>query len=267
MQKSTPAFVAFITLFFLLVGGAIVVGITEAYDNYKFNHLSSAEHLRLAQEICHSKQFGAICYSADPTQASRHLEKIPSTAPEYGEAASLLTIIRQQEQSTTEHQQQALAKAKAEAAQGKASTTNNYLTCSRGYPKWCSKEDDGPCALKPIMSFDNGTSWLQDDGRCAAKEQKQRDEDARPSSYWSTTIRVDTDMDSFWLPDEERTCQTYPNDKGRVAVVACNASGSHRGHNIPVKFWGGLDRNTVSDWKCRREKSIVSDEFVCRAID
>ena len=29
-------------------------------------------------------------------------------------------------------------------------------------------------------------------------------------SYWSTTVRVDTDMDSFWLPDKERTCKTYP---------------------------------------------------------
>ena len=82
-------------------------------------------------------------------------------------------------------------------------------------------------------------------------------------SYWPTTIRVDTDMDSFWLPDEERTCQTHPNDNGRIAVVACNPSGSHRDHNIPVTFWGDPDRNTVSDWKCRRE----SDKFVCRAID
>jgi hypothetical protein len=82
-------------------------------------------------------------------------------------------------------------------------------------------------------------------------------------SYWPTTIRVDTDMDSFWLADEERICQTYPNDKGRIAVVACNPSGSHRDRNIPVRFWGDPDRNSVSDWKCRRE----SDKFVCRAID
>jgi TPR repeat protein len=86
-------------------------------------------------------------------------------------------------------------------------------------------------------------------------------------SYWSTRIRVDTDMDSFWLPDEERTCQTYPSDKGKVAVVACNVSGSHRDHNIPVTFWGDPDRNTVSDWRCRREQSILGGEFVCRAID
>jgi hypothetical protein len=82
-------------------------------------------------------------------------------------------------------------------------------------------------------------------------------------SYWPTTVRVDSDMDSFWLNNEERTCQTHPDDNGRVAVVACNTSGSHPDHNIPVKFWGGVDRNTVSDWKCRRE----GEGFVCRALD
>ncbi len=116
---------------------------------------------------------------------------------------------------------------------------------------------------KPIVSFDNGHHWWADDGRCAATLQKKRDEDAQPWSYWPTTIRVDTDMDTFWLPNEERTCQTYPDETGRVAVVACSAAGSRRDHNIPVKFWGGVERKTVSDWKCRRE----SDEFVCRAID
>jgi hypothetical protein len=35
------------------------------------------------------------------------------------------------------------------------------------------------------------------------------------------------------------------------------------GNNIPVTFWGEVDRNTVSDWKCRRE----NDRFVCRATD
>jgi hypothetical protein len=86
-------------------------------------------------------------------------------------------------------------------------------------------------------------------------------------SYWPTKIRVDTDMDSYWLPDEEQVCQTYPDKDGRVSVVACNASGSHRIHNISVTFWGDVDRNTTSDWKCRREKDIFKVEFVCRAIN
>ena len=99
------------------------------------------------------------------------------------------------------------------------------------------------------------------------KIQSENEWSSKIRSYWPTTIRVDTDMDSFWLPDEERTCQTYPNDKGRIAVVACNSSGSHRDHNIPVTFWGDPDRKTVSDWKCRRVKNIFSDTFTCKAID
>lgn len=108
----------------------------------------------------------------------------------------------------------------------------------------------------PTMSLDNGVTWLADDGRCAAREQKKRDEEAEDSSYWPTTVRVGTDMDSFWLNNEERTCQSFPDVKGRVSVVACNDSGNHRGHNIPVRFWGGVDRNTVSDWKCPRGRQL-----------
>ena len=72
-------------------------------------------------------------------------------------------------------------------------------------------------------------------------------------------LRLGTDMDSTWLPDEERTCQTHPDEKGRVAIVTCSTSGSRPYHNIPVKFWEGVDRNSVSDWKRRRE----GDQFVC----
>jgi hypothetical protein len=126
----------------------------------------------------------------------------------------------------------------------------------------CANSTEG----KPIMSFDNAHWWV-DDGRCRARQQESRDADAEISSYVSKTLRVDTDMDSFWLPDEERTCQSYPDDKGKVSMVACNPTGSHRDHNIPVRFWGGVERNTVSNWKCRREKNLLSDEFVCRAID
>jgi hypothetical protein len=96
--------------------------------------------------------------------------------------------------------------------------------------------------------------------------QERRNENAKLHSYWSTIVRVNTDMDSFWLPDEERTCQTYPDEKGRVATVTCDTT-AHANHNIPVEFWGGVDRNTASDWKCRREKDIFRDVFVCRAIN
>lgn len=99
------------------------------------------------------------------------------------------------------------------------------------------------------------------------RQQRQRDLDAKSHSYWPTTRRVDTDMDSSWLPEEERTCQTHPGAAGKVAAVVCDPEGTHSEHNIPVKFWGGVDRDTVSDWKCRREKDLLVDQFVCKAID
>ena len=69
------------------------------------------------------------------------------------------------------------------------------------------------------------------------------------------------------LSDEERICQTYPDSKGRVSTVKCSATGDGATRNIPVDFWGGVNRNAVSNWKCRREKSLLDDRFVCRAID
>ena len=93
--------------------------------------------------------------------------------------------------------------------------------------------------------------------------QEARDEEARVYSYWPSTLRVDADMDSFWLNHEERICQTHPDEHGRIGVVSCDPTRDHQEHNIPVRFWGGVERNIVSDWKCRRE----GDDFVCRAID
>jgi hypothetical protein len=114
---------------------------------------------------------------------------------------------------------------------------------------------------------EQGDARAKDDLDKIQSEIQSENKGSNSLSYWPTTIRVDTDMDSSWLADEERTCQTYPNDNGRIAVVACNQLGSHRDRNIPVKFWGDPDRNISSNWKCRREKSIFSDTFVCRAID
>lgn len=54
---------------------------------------------------------------------------------------------------------------------------------------------------------------------------------------------------------------------GKVATVLCNGFESHGNHNIPVKFWDGVDRDTISEWKCSREKSLLSAEFVCRATN
>jgi len=180
----------------LLFIAAMIAGVLSDYhDEYVFNHLSPAEHLRIAKR---NLEISSL--------AIRHLQSIPQTAPEYREVPALLASIQEDEQTHLRARQEEQARTLNQPPRREA-------------------------------------TWLDD--------------------YWPTTLRVDTDMDSFWLKDEERTCQTYPDEKGRVAVVACNLTGSHRDHNIPVKFWGGVDRGVVSDWKCRREE----DNFVCRATD
>jgi len=289
--RSYPAAAAFL-LFCVLIAGLIVWGASsEAYSEYELNHLppdSPAEHLRLAQDACLTK-YGNVC--ADPASATSHLNKIPRDAAEYGEAHKLLEAIqlqKQTEQTDAERQRQYLAAKDAERTRLANQTQQESFeqmqrnfsgTAHEGFQ--CSISTEGTA----VVSFDNGHYWWSDDGRCAGevqkrqaaeqqqrqneqravfeREQRQRDDNAQLSSYWPTTLRVDTDMDSFWLNNEERTCQTSPDDKGRVARVTCSGNASHQDHSIPVKFWGGVDRNTVSDWKCRRE----GDEFVCRAID
>jgi DNA-binding response OmpR family regulator len=208
---------------FLLVAFVSIVSDTaQWYDDYRFNRLSPSEHLTLARKLC-SNEFADPCFQPNVTEAERHLEKIPATAPEYATAAVLLKSIRQQ---AIRHEQ---AVAAAEARQRVAE--------QEAQRKSAADQE--------------------------ARAQQTRDADAELSSYWPTTLRVDTDMDSFWLNNEERVCKTYPNDKGRVSVVACNETGNHRIRNIPVTFWGGVDRKTVSEWKCRRER----DDFACRAVN
>jgi hypothetical protein len=288
-SRAHPALVAFVGLVILpalLIGCAIVViELSEAYAEYKYNHLTPAEHLQLAKDSCRLKQYGGFC--VDPTGATQHLNKIPPDASEYGEASKLLEVVRLQQQAVAERQQKALAAKEAERTRLANQTRQESLEQMQRNIAGLA-HDSYQCATSTlgsiIVSFDNGRYWWGDDGRCAAEEQKkqaaeqqrqhqerairerqqrQRDEDAQSSSYWPTTLRVDTDMDSFWLNNEERICQTLPDDKGRVARVTCSQSAAHQTHSIPVKFWGGVDRNIVSDWKCRRE----GDDFVCRAID
>jgi hypothetical protein len=250
-----------ILIFSILVGiGAInwAIGVIgDARKTISFNHLSTAEHLIQAKAACGN---GSQC--ANIPEAWRHIQKIPVSAPEHEEAFKLLTAIQQQEDRDNIEAEKKEAREKEEAPQKSweqmqrnihGDAHDNYL-CGTSTQK------------EPIVSFDNGKFWWKDDGRCAERQQKRRDEDAQIYSYWSTTVRVNTDMDSSWLPNEERTCQTHPDEKGRVDIVVCNLMPEGIWgvkHNIPVKFWGGVDRNTVSDWKCRRE----GDTFVCRAID
>lgn len=250
-------------LLFLVFGVPILIASAYAYDaweNFAFHRLTPAEHLTKAKAAC-----GTYSLCGDTNEALRQLVAIPPTAPEYATASDFLQQIRKQAQiesdAAEKREQEKATLAKDRAEKNFSGQAQDKFDCET------SRTND------PIVSFDDGTTWWKDDGRCtdilAKREeqaQKDRDENAKISSYWSTTVRVDTDMDSFWLPDEERTCQTFPDAKGKVATVTCDPN-SHSTHNIPVVFWGGVDRNTVSDWKCRREKDVFSDQFVCRAID
>ena len=258
LERLEPGCLLIFLAFFLVVL-PVVWGI-DSWTTYRFNHLSPMQHLAQAKAACGS---GSQC--ADTSDALKHLGQIPPSAPEHGEAATLSNEIAQQLERNEEAANrvaEAENKAADEARQGSRERMQRNFQGEAHDSFSCATSTEN----QPIVSFDDGRFWWKDDGRCGEQMQKKRDEDAQVHSYWSTTVRVNTDMDSFWLPDEERTCQTSPDDKGRVATVTCDAT-AHAIHNIPVEFWGGVDRNTVSNWKCRREKDIFADQFVCRAID
>lgn len=236
--------------------GLICLGISSISDSQHTNKpddLTSAERLAKAKTACGN---GSECL--DKTEAEYQISKIPTSAPEYAEASGLLISIERQAKSQS-----------ADAVSGEdGAKQRSYDQMQRNFQGQAN--DNFVCTTStestPIVSFDGGTYWWKDDGRCAAKQQAKKDEDAQIYSYWSTVVRVNSDMDSSWLADEERTCKTYPDEKGKVATVSCNAT-SPTDHNIPVTFWGGVNRNTISDWKCRREKDFLDDRFVCRAVD
>jgi hypothetical protein len=257
--KATPGQQVFLVLLAFFAIWGVVASIVSEVQDYRFEHMSAAEHLVRARIDCGISAGEDASACPDPDNAFRELWAISKSSPEYGVVSAFLVSLQHQHVKI-----QAVADAKA--AQAKSQAFDQMGRNIRG-----EAHDSFTCATstenKPIVSFDGGSSWWVDDGRCAQRLQKAKDNDAEISSYLSTTIRVDTDMDSFWLPDEERICQSYPDDKGKVSVIGCNPTGTHRDHNIPVKFWGGVERNTISDWKCRREKDLLSDEFVCRAID
>jgi hypothetical protein len=295
-QRSTSKELkVFVILFGLIFGWLGVSFIWDICESWASIHLAPSEHLRLAKEICEVKKDGKVFCVGSPEAAIEHLQQIPANAPEYDEATRLLNIFKphakqmaeeaEAERTASAAQQQA-ARAKAAADRVRLLTQTEDESRLQMYrnvkgqahdPFVCQRNANNTF----IVTYDSGNYWWPDNGRCAEQEEKeqqakaqaelekrqaeqrQRDQEAELSSYWSTTIRVDTDMDSFWLNNEERTCQTFPDAKGRVATVSCNSSPSHKEHNIPVQFWGGVDRHTISDWKCRREK----DDFVCRAID
>jgi hypothetical protein len=231
-----------------------VFAVWEAWDNHSFHRLSPSEHLARAKAAC------GIFYSqcSDRDEAFRQLAAISSSAREYGEASEMRAALVHQRVVEVEAEQQ---RAREADEQARDQMHRNIQGLAHDSFE-CSTSTEN----QPIMSFDAGNHWWTDDGRCVKLLQQKRDEDARIHSYFSTTVRVDTDMNASWLPNEERTCKTLPDEKGEIATVVCSES-SHETHNIPVEFWGSVDRKTVSNWKCRREKDVLSDEFVCRAID
>lgn len=232
----------------LMVFTILWVLAASVFETYQFDHLSAAEHLAKAKQVC-----GPNPVCADAQTALKNLHAISPGTDVSPEAAKLVAQINLQ---TSEDKETREGIARQRMMRNFNGEANDSFECGQ------SAKDN-----QDIVSFDDGQTWWKDDGRCAVRVQKKRDEDALLHSYWSTTVRVDTDMNASWLPDEERECQTYPDLNGKVSTVRCTSSNEGATHNIPVEFWGGVDRNTVSNWKCRREKGLLDDRFVCRAID
>jgi len=179
---SSPAVATVLILFLIVVAfgvaGAIWESATEAYSEYKFNHIPPAEHLRIAREACNvGKPEDSVCMN--PSTAAPHLNKISHESPEYGEASKLLEMIRRQEQAEAERQRQILGTQEAERTR-LTSQTQQESFAQMGKNVAGTAHDVYKCATSTtgatIVSFDSGNFWWADDGRCAVEEQKRRDE-------------------------------------------------------------------------------------------
>jgi len=136
----------------------------------------------------------AAPHCADRQAATKNLRAVPSTATESQEASSLLAQVSRQIEDDAREQM-----------------IKNFNGAARD-PFRC---DHSPIGNYDIVSFDDGRTWWKGDGRCAAQLHKKRDEDAGLSSYWSTTVRVDTDMNSSWLPTKSAFVRHTRTRKGR----------------------------------------------------
>ena len=198
----------------------------DVYEGWASTHMSAAEHLQLAKDQCEIKKDGKVFCVSSPEVAIQHLQEIPANASEHDEATRLLNALKADAKRLAD---EAEAKRKAEeAARAKAAADRvrllnqtedesklqmiRNLVGAAHDPFVCQRNANNAF----IVSYDSGHYWwLDDDGRCAEQEEKEqqvkakaelekrqaqqrlRDEDAELSSYWPTTIRVDTDMDSF----------------------------------------------------------------------
>lgn len=210
-----------------------------AYQSYRFNHMSPDEHLSAAHQYVRDFNYDA---------AQKHLNAIPQSSLahdsyEFDEVAD------------------AIAKHKAELAEEAAAQAEaqQVYAAQQVQPKLrCGIQT---ATGEEFMSVD-GKPWVPDDGRCI---DLVLHDDAK--NYRSTTIRVNTDMNQGWLNEERRNCTSYPNDRGRVSTLSCSDNLTRADRNIPVTFWGKVDRGHPSIWKCERQKNLLDDRFVCWALD
>ena len=112
----------------LVFAGAVVFSIGySAYDDYKFNRLSSAEHLATAKRSLN-----------EPYVSARHLSAITSGAAEYDEATELLAEIRRKQQELAGQAEKLSREQMLRNVQG---TAHDSFKCSTS------------TAHQPIMSF------------------------------------------------------------------------------------------------------------------
>lgn len=76
---------------------------------------------------------------------------------------------------------------------------------------------------------------------------------------------VSIQIDGNWMMGEYRPCRSYP----ALDDLECTQRGAGAAHLLPVTFWGRIDRNEPSDWKCQRQHGVLAsaDSVVCWATD
>lgn len=76
---------------------------------------------------------------------------------------------------------------------------------------------------------------------------------------------VSVQIDGNWMMGEYRPCRLYPAPED----LECTQRLAGAAHLLPVTFWGRIDRNESSDWKCQRQHGVLTstDSVVCWATD
>jgi len=178
---------AFLLAFVLSVAAVIVHAVVFDFDaEYRSNHLSPAEELQLARDLCPSTSNGAVaCDESEMEIALHYLDKIAPSASKYYEATKLRSLIqafRPKAETARQQQEQAAAaeRAKKQAEHDRlihqsveesqdqmrrnlAGQAHDLFTCSTSTDNL------------PTISFDYGHYWWADDGRCATQQEQARE--------------------------------------------------------------------------------------------